>query len=139
MSDAANLVSRMLLSAVFIFSGYLKFVNVTTITDNPGTKRIMDLVAAGAPAPVWLSYLPVAMEMAGGLAIIVGFKTRWVALAFVIYLIIITPLGHPFWLLEGAARSANQVNFNENLAILGGYLLLATTGPGRYALDNRSR
>jgi putative oxidoreductase len=139
MSDAANLVSRMLLSAVFIFSGYLKFVNVTTITDNPGTKRIMDLVAAGAPAPVWLSYLPAAMEMAGGLAIIVGFKTRWVALAFVIYLIIITPLGHPFWLLEGAARSANQVNFNENLAILGGYLLLATTGPGRYALDNRSR
>jgi putative oxidoreductase len=40
--------------------------------------------------------------------------------------------------MEGAARGLNQVNFYKNLAILGGYLLLAITGPGRYAVDGRS-
>jgi len=138
MSDLANLISRVLMSAIFIVYGYFKFVDVTTITENAGTKRFMDMAASSAPAPAWLGYLIAAIELFGGLAILVGFKTRWVAWAFVIYIIAITPLGHPFWLMEGAARGLNQVNFYKNLAILGGYLLLAITGPGRYAVDGRS-
>jgi putative oxidoreductase len=135
MSDAVNLLSRVLLSAVFIVFGYLKFVDVTSITNNPGTKRFMDLVAGGAAAPAWLGYLIGAIELFGGLAILVGFKTRWIAWAFVVYVIIVTLLSHPFWLLEGAPRGANQAHFYKNLAIIGGFLLLAITGAGRYSVD----
>ena len=52
MSDFVGLISRVLLSAVFILYGYFKLVDVTSILNNPGTKRFMDLVAAGTPTPV---------------------------------------------------------------------------------------
>jgi putative oxidoreductase len=138
MSDVVILLSRILMSAVFIVYGSMKFVDVTSILNNPGTKRFMDLVASGAAAPTWLGYLIAAIELFGGLAILIGIKTRWVAWAFVVYVIIVTALAHPFWIMDGAARAANQANFYKNLAIMAAYLLLAITGAGRYSVDHRA-
>ena len=138
MSDVVILLSRILMSAVFIVYGSMKFVDVTSILNNPGTKRFMDLVASGAAAPTWLGYLIAAIELFGGLAILIGIKTRWVAWAFVVYVIIVTALAHPFWIMDGAARAANQANFYKNLAIMAAYLLLAVTGAGRYSVDHRA-
>ena len=135
MSDVVTLISQILMSLVFIVYGYLKFVDVSAIINNAGTKRFMELVAAGAPAPSWLGYLIAAIELLGGLAILIGLKTRWVAWAFVVWLVIVTLLGHPFWGMEGAARAANQANLYKNLAIMAAYLLLAIMGPGRYSVD----
>ena len=138
MPDIVILLSRILMSAVFIVYGSLKFMDVTTIINNAGTKHFMDLVASGAAAPTWLGYLIAAIELFGGLAILIGVKTRWVAALFVLWLIIVTALGHPFWTMEGAARAANQANFYKNIAMMGAYLLLAVTGAGRYSFDHRS-
>jgi putative oxidoreductase len=137
MSDIVIFASRVLMSAVFIVYGTLKFMDVSSILNSPGTKRFMDLIASGAPAPTWLGYLIAAIELFGGLAILIGLKTRWVACAFVVWVIIATGLGHPFWTMEGAARAANQANLYKNLAIMGAYLLLAVTGAGRLSLDRR--
>ena len=57
MSDLVSLISRILLSAVFIVYGYIKFINVDSILGNPGTKKFMELVAGGAAPPTWLGYL----------------------------------------------------------------------------------
>src|SRR5215472_13952996 len=100
MSDIVILASRILMSAVFIVYGLLKFTDVTSIVNNPATKRFMDLVASGAAAPTWLGYVIAAIELFGGLAILIGVKTRWVAWAFVVYVIIVTALAHPFWTME---------------------------------------
>lgn len=137
MSDTLGLVSRVLLSVVFILSGYAKAVDPTGILNSPGTKQFMELVAGGAPAPIWLGYLIAAIELIGGLAVLLGFQTRLAAWGLVIWVIIATYLGHPFWGMEGAARAANQVHFLKNLAIMGGLLLLASGGPGRVSLDGR--
>ena len=137
MSDFVILASRILMSPVFIVYGALKFMDVTSIINNAGTKRFMDLVASGAAAPTWLGYLIAAIELFGGLAILIGVKTRWVAWAFVVWVIVVTAMGHPFWTMEGAARAADQANFYKNLAIMAAYLLLATTGAGRYSVDHR--
>jgi putative oxidoreductase len=137
MSDTLSLISRILLSSVFIVYGYLKFMNVASILGNPGTKRFMDMVAGGAAPPTWLGYLIAAIELVGGILIFVGFKTRWAAWAFVLWLIIATYLGHPFWGMEGQARGANMAHFYKNLGLMGGFLLLAIYGPGRYSVDSR--
>jgi len=137
MSDVLALISRALMSAVFIVYGYFKFVDVNSIINLGGTKRFMDMVAGGATAPAWLGYLIAAVEVLGGLAILVGIKTRWVAWGMVIYLIIATYLGHPFWLMEGAARGANQSHFYKNIAIIAAYLMIIVAGPGRYSIDAR--
>jgi putative oxidoreductase len=137
MSDLVALISRLLMSSIFIVYGYLKFADVTTITNLGGTKRFMDMIASGTAAPAWLGYLIAALELGGGLAILLGLKTRWVAGALVGYVVVATLLGHPFWVMEGAARAGNEAHFFKNLAIIAAYLLIAMTGAGRYSLDQR--
>ena len=137
MSDIVILASRILMSAVFIVYGSLKFMDVSNIINNAGTKRFMDLVASGAAAPTWLGYLIAAIEFFGGIAILLGIKTRWVAWLFVAWTIVVTYFGHPFWGMEGQARGANMVNFYKNLAIIAGFMLLATSGGGRYSVDGQ--
>src|SRR4051794_11279339 len=138
MNDTAKLLSRILMSAVFIVYGYMKFVDVNSIVNNPGTKRFMDIIASGATAPTWLGYLIAAIEVLGGVAILIGFKTRYVAWGLFAWLIVVTLLGHPFWLMDGPPRGANQANFYKNMAIMAAYLLLAIGGPGRYSVDGRN-
>ena len=75
--------------------------------------------------------------VARGRVVKAGRTLTLAACAFVIWVIIVTALGHPFWTMEGAARAANQANFYKNLAIMAAYLLLAITGAGRYSLDHR--
>lgn len=139
MSDFISLISRILMAAVFIVYGWAKLMDVGSIINNPGTKRFMDMVASGAPAPTWVGYLIAAFEFLGGIAIVLGIKTRWIAWAFVVWILIASLLGHPFWLMEGAAVAPNKANFYKNLAIMAAYLLLAIHGPGRYSVDGQAK
>jgi putative oxidoreductase len=139
MSDVLNLISRILLSAVFIVYGYLAFADVNaSLNFNQGAlKRFFGIVAGGMAPPTWFGYLIAAIQLIGGLAILAGFKTRWVAYAFVVYLILVDFTAHNFWDMQGAARGANMAHFYKNLAIMGGFLLLALQGAGRYSADGQ--
>jgi putative oxidoreductase len=137
MNDAFTLIARILLSAVFIVYGALAFSDISSwLTANQAAlNRFFDLVAGGMAPPMWFGYFIAAIQLLGGLAILIGFKTRWVSCAFVVYLILIVYFAHNFWDMQGAARGANMAHFYKNLAIMGGYLLLALHGPGRYSAD----
>ena len=141
MSDAVNLIARILLSAVFIVYGLLGFSNVAGwLTFNQAAlKRFFDLVASGMAPPTWFGYLIAAIQLLGGLAILIGFKTRWVAYAFVVYLIMVVYFAHDFWDMQGAPRGANMAHFYKNLAIIGAFLLLALQGAGRFSVDGHMR
>ena len=134
LSDFLNLISRILMSAVFIVYGYIKLMHVDVILGNPGVKRFMDLVAHGAAPPTWLGYLIGAIELFGGIAIILGIATRPIAWLFVIYLVFVTYFGHPFWI---TGTPADQGNFYKNLAIIGAFLMLAVNGSGAHSVDGR--
>lgn len=55
-------------------------------------------------------------------------------MVFIAFTLVTAFLGHRYWRLQGAARRENLLNFYKNVSIAGGLLLLAITGPGRYAL-----
>ena len=137
MSDALNLIARILLSAVFIVYGYLAFkdVNAWLNFNQAALKRFFDLVGGGMAPPVWFGYLIAAIQLLGGLAILIGFATRWIAALFVVYLILVVYFAHNFWDLQTAARGLNMAHFYKNLAIMGGFLLLALQGAGRLSAD----
>jgi putative oxidoreductase len=137
MPDVLNLISRILLSSVFIVYGYLAFADVKAWLNfnQAALKRFFDMVAGGMAPPTWFGYLIATIQLVGGLAILVGFKTRWVAYAFVGYLVLVDFFAHNFWGMQGAARGANMAHFYKNLAIMGGFLLLALQGAGRYSAD----
>jgi putative oxidoreductase len=86
----------------------------------------------------WLAAaLAVVIEFFFGIAVILGVWTRPLALVLFAWTLATALIGHQFWTLEGTARSANAINFYKNIGLMGGFLLLYITGPGRYSLHAR--
>ena len=127
--DLTALVGRVLLASLFIISGYGKIGGfdgtVHTLTDK------------GLPLPMVAAGITVAIEFLGGLALAVGWKTRWVAVILVLFTLAASFMFHDFWHMVDAARRANQINFMKNISIIGGLLVVAAFGPGRYSVDRR--
>jgi len=126
-TDGVALIARIVMSIMFITSGIGKMVGF-----GPTVEHIAD---KGVPFPEIAAVIAILVELGGGLSVLFGWKTRWTALAYVVFLIVITPIFHNFWTMEGAARMANNINFMKNVTILGGFLLLYAFGPGKYSLD----
>jgi putative oxidoreductase len=125
--DWAALLGRILLALMFVISGYGK------LTGFDGTAGY--IASKGLPMPQVLAAVAVLIELGAGLAIIIGWKTRWAALAFIVFLIVISPIFHNFWAAPAEQMMAQQINFMKNLTILGGMLVLFAFGPGRYSVD----
>jgi uncharacterized membrane protein YphA (DoxX/SURF4 family) len=70
------------------------------------------------------------IEVIGGLMLAVGWKARWAAWAIFLFIIPTTIIFHPVW-----ADASQMIQFNKNLAIMGGMLYVAFMGPGRLSLD----
>jgi putative oxidoreductase len=125
--DWAALLGRVILALMFVLAGYGK------ITGFDGT--VGYIASKGLPMPQLLAVIAILIEVGGGIAVILGWKTRWAALAFIVFLIVITPIFHNFWAVPAEQVMGQQINFLKNLSILGGMLLLLGFGPGRYSMD----
>lgn len=136
MWDFAYSLGRALSSIVFIVSGVGKFMDVGPILKNAGTINFMNLIGGGAP-PTWLGYLIAAIEVIGGIMILVGYKTRSAALVLAAFTVLTIVFAHNWWVMEGLPRVINQIQANKNLAIIGALLMIASMGAGRYSVDNR--
>jgi putative oxidoreductase len=128
-NDFVLLVSRILLSALFILFGWAK------ITGFSGTVDYMAHV--GAPVPMISAVIAVVMEFVVGILILVGFYTRPLAVLLALYTVATAFIGHHFWTMTGADQMANMINFYKNVSIAGGLLALAVSGPGRFSIDRK--
>jgi putative oxidoreductase len=115
-------VGRILIALMFVMSGLSK------ISGYAGTQGYME--AMGVPGA--LLPLVILLEVAGGIAIIVGWQTRLTALALAGFSIISAILFH-----ANFGDQTQMIMFMKNIAIAGGFLFLVANGPGAYALDNR--
>jgi len=116
-------IGRLLLSMIFIFSGFTK------ITGYAATQGYMESMGV----PGMLLPLVIAVELFGGLAILFGFKARFVAILLVGFNIISALLFHQFWIDE------SQMNpFMKNIAMAGGFLMIFAHGAGAYSIDNNN-
>ena len=114
-------IGRLFLSMIFIFSGFTK------VTGYAATQSYMESMGV----PGMLLPLVIALELFGGIAILLGFKARLIALLFVGFNIISALLFHQFWIDE------SQMNpFMKNIAIAGGFLMIFAHGAGAYSIDH---
>jgi putative oxidoreductase len=95
------------------------------------------MAAEGAPVPTISAMIAIGMEFFVGLALIIGFYTRPLALLFAVYTLGTALIGHHYWTLADGERMANMINFYKNISIMGGLLLLCVTGPGKYSVDRK--
>jgi putative oxidoreductase len=129
MTDALSLAGRLLLACLFLVSGYDK------IGDFAGTAGYIG--SKGLPLPQVLAAVTIALEVLGGLLLVIGFKARWVAAAFAAFTIVATILFHNYWVLPEAQQLMQKLMFLKNLAITGGLLMVVAFGAGRWSVDRR--
>jgi putative oxidoreductase len=123
------LMARILMMILFVIFGWAK------LTGFSGTVAYM--ASTGAPVPMLSAIIAVIMEFAVGIALVVGFYTRPLAVILGLYTLGTAIIGHHFWNMTGTEQHANMINFYKNISIIGGLLLLAVTGPGKYSFDKR--
>lgn len=129
--DEVLLLARVLLMCLFVIFGWDKFINFA------GTASYME--AVGLPLPTLAAAIAMVMEFVVGIAILLGFYTRPLALLLAIYTLVTALIGHRYWLVDDnpTARIDVMINFYKNFSITGGLLLLCVTGPGKYSIDRR--
>lgn len=113
-------VGRVLIGALFLFAGLGKLGDVAGFSGY--------LVSGGLPA--FLAWPAVLFEIVLGLAVIAGFQTRIFALLGAAFCVVAAFLYH-----FNLADQMQAAMFFKNLAIAGGFLLLAAHGAGRFAVD----
>jgi putative oxidoreductase len=119
---AADLIGRILISAIFLKSGIAK------IGGYAGTQAYM----AHAGVPGKLLPLVIALEVLGAIAVIAGYRTRIIAVLMALFALAAAVLFHR------APDEIQAIMFQKNLAIAGGFLILAAHGAGAWSLDARN-
>ncbi len=126
-NDEVIVVARVLLATLFLVFGWRK------LRDFSGTVRQM--AQLGVPTPVLAAAVATFMELPVAFAVAVGAFTRPSALLFVLYTLGTALIGHRYWTVKGADYVDSLDGFYKDLSIMGGFLLLYITGPGKYSID----
>jgi putative oxidoreductase len=125
--DALLLAASVLLAAMFIQSGFAKLMNVDGFSAS--------LASRGVPlAEVW-GIVGAGVEFFGSLAVLLGVKTRSAAVLMALFVVVATLISHRYWEFAEMARRTQMVNFQKNVCIIGGYLVLLVAGDGRFSVD----
>lgn len=122
MRDVTLLVARILLAALFIWSGWNKLVHYDYMQGY--------MVSVGVPG--WSMPILILWELGGGLALALGLFTRPVALALAVFSVVSAFIAH-----RNFADINQFINFMKNLGLTGGYLYVWYAGAGAYALDRK--
>jgi putative oxidoreductase len=142
MSRLLYALGRILLPAVFIVAGWNKLLDIKGVIAQLEPKNLPIPFETdqyiGMPKLEALAYLVAAVELFGGVMILIGWKARWAALVLFVFSGLTIYYFHDFWTMEGADRLLNQTMALKNLSIMGGLLMVMAIGSGPVALD-RSR
>lgn len=127
LKDAGVLISRLLIAAFFI---------------PVGLKRIRDCQASvdynaslGLPLPEAFTAVAIIVQAGVGTALLLGLQTRLCAAIFIICIAIWSVIYHGFWAMPEEVYARERISFFKNIALMGGMLMLAVHGPGRFSLD----
>jgi len=123
-SHYAAVLGRALISIPFFLSGIGK-IAAPAVTQGY-------IAAAGLPLP-WVGYaIAVAVEVGGGLLLLLGIKTRLTAVALAIFTVATALAFHTDF-----ADQNQMIHFLKNLMITGGLLQVAAFGTGKFSVDAR--
>ncbi|MEJ5029451.1 MULTISPECIES: DoxX family protein [unclassified Comamonas] len=121
------LLGRILIAWFFVIPGWGK---LTGFAGAVGYAQ-----SAGMPMPEVGVAVGLAIEILGGLALLLGLGTRYAAAILAIFTLAATVIFHAYWAVPKEAMMVTQLLFNKNIAIVGGLLAFAAFGAGAWSLD----
>lgn len=117
--DFLALAGRVLLAMMFLSYAFGKITNYE--------RSVQYIAAHGIPAAGPVCLAAIALEVLGGLSLVLGFMTRWGAAALAVFIVPATLMFH--------LGVNERVHLLKNIAILGGLLHVLAFGPGQASLD----
>jgi len=127
--DTLALIGRILVAYLFIPAGIGKLMGFG------GT--VGYITSVGLPLPEVGAAIAIIVELGLGIVLLLGFKTRWTAIAMAVFTVATALFFHKYWSAPEAMKMMQQINFNKNIAIAGGLLAFAAFGPGRFSIDKK--
>ena len=122
MTNVADLVGRILISALFLLNGIFK------INNYDGTIGWME--SFGMPGILLIP--AIILEIAGPVLIIIGYKTKLAAGLLSLFCIATAFIFH-----NDFANQMQLTSFLKNIALAGGFLILFVNGAKGFSLDNK--
>jgi len=121
-----SLLGRLLITYIFATSGLAKILDWSGNVQYMSTRHL-----PGTPV---LLAIALVIEVGGSICLVTGLYARVAAFVMFLYLTMVTVLFHNYWAFSGGLAGAQETHFRKNLAIMGGLLMIAAQGPGRWSL-----
>jgi len=125
----APLLGRILLSVMFVLSGYSKIGGFDATVGYVASK--------GLPLPQLLTIGAIIIELGGGILLILGWKARWAAAALLIFTALAAFWFHNFWAMPADQAQNQMIHFMKNLTIIGGLFYALAYGAGPVSIDRK--
>ncbi|HSW05634.1 DoxX family protein [Aquabacterium sp.] len=110
-------IGRSLMALIFLVAGVRKALTYAATAAY--------FAKLGIPAPEIVLALTIVLEIGGAVALIIGWRLPLVAGALGLFTIAAAFLGHAFWAVDPAQFQAQLNNFLKNVAMAGGFLVVA--------------
>ena len=122
MANIADLIGRILISALFLLNGIFK------ISNYDGTVGWME--SFGMPGILLIP--AIILEIAGPVLIVIGYKTKLAAGLLSLFCIATAFIFH-----NDFANQMQLTSFLKNIDLAGGFLILFVNGAKGFSLDNK--
>ena len=124
MTGVIQLLGRVMLALIFILAGIGKILEPAATADY--------MQSMGVPGI--LLWPTITLEVLGGLALALGYKTKLAAFALAGFSVLAAALFH-----SDFGDKMQMIMFLKDIAMAGGLLLLAAGGKTAYCVDNRRK
>ncbi len=118
-------LARLLMASLFIWEGVVQLRNPADTAEF--------FASVGVPLPAVSIWISMAVHILGGLAILVGFQTRWAAAVLAGLC-----LGTAFGVHLPAGSQDDMIHFYKNLVMAGGFFYVISFGAGAFSFDRES-
>lgn len=130
-ANLAAFVGRILVSLVFLLSGYHVFMNYHEILAQMGTLQVP---YADIAVPIL-----VVVNLLGGLLVLLGWYTRFGAFLLFLLCVGYTYYFHPYWAVQGGEMVQHLIHFVKNVGLIGALFYLMAFGAGKISIDGLFR
>ena len=124
------LLGRLMMTYIFATSGIAKVFAWSGNVAYMSTRHLLMIPVLLAAAMV--------IEVAGSVCLVTGYQARMAAFVMFWYTMAVTVIFHNYWASSEMMAATQETHFRKNLAIMGGLLMLAYSGPGSWALGRRA-
>lgn len=116
-------LARFLSCGIWFLAGLYKLTHFKPTTE--------DMARRGIPMPAFFLVMTIALELGGSALIIANVHVWLVALIWIGFVIVATPIYHGRFLEQGTIVFPEYVQFGKNLSLIGGLLALIVLDPAQ--------